>query len=66
MATEISLMKSPNGTLTFAYVDLERWCWAIVKDFEGCQDFGEVLMAFDEEHLPSPERIATILAALEN
>lgn len=58
---------SPNGRLTFAHVDGpdDRWAWAIVTEYKGCQEYGEILMAFQDECTPSPARLAVILAALE-
>jgi hypothetical protein len=60
--------KSPNGILTFAFIDSyeDTWHWAIVTDYEDAQNYGYVLMAFAPENEPDTMELAIILEALEN
>jgi len=62
-----TVIRGKRGLLTYAYIDGpdDKWFWAIVTDYEGCQDYGEVIMAFEEEYAPSRNTVKTILAALE-
>ena len=46
---------------SFVKIDLDRWLWAIVSDYEGPQDFGEVFLVFAEDHMPDPEYIDNVL-----
>lgn len=52
--------------LTYAHIDLDAWVWAIVTDYHGPQDFGEIIaVVTDEEGLPLSEyKIKPIIAAL--
>ena len=55
--------------LTFAHVDgpSDRWLWAIVRDYEDCQAYGEIIMAFneDEDLLPTRAEVRVIMRALQ-
>ena len=50
-----------RGRYTFAQVDLGKWLWAIVRDYVGPQEFGDVVCVFDAEHTPPPEVVQTLL-----
>jgi hypothetical protein len=54
------------GQFTFACVDTptDVWQWCIVTDYEGCQDYGEIICRFDEHHIPNEKVVQIILDAL--
>lgn len=33
----------------------DKWVWAIVNSFRGCQEYGDILMWWDTENVPSME-----------
>ena len=55
------------GKLTYANVDLpcDNWAWAIVTDYEGSQEYGEVIVAFLPEYEPDHETVRNMMAAME-
>jgi hypothetical protein len=52
--------------LTFAYVDTSSdvWVWAIVTDYKNPQDYGEILVAFNEDMVPNRLMVVTMLNAI--
>lgn len=54
------------GILTFAWVDLpnDEWAYAIVTNYEGSQDYGDVVCAFVDGFEPGDEAVGLMLAAL--
>lgn len=58
---------SPSGKWTFAHVDCpdDNWRWAIVSNYEGCQDYDEIIMAFPEEYVPVEELVDKILRLVD-
>lgn len=60
---------SDDGALTLAVVDLpnDKWCWSIVSDFKGPQEYGEiyaVLGSTDDFWAPNDHYFRAILNAL--
>ena len=55
------------GKLTYANVDLpcDNWAWAIVTDYKGSQEYGEVIVAFLPEYEPDHETVRNMMAAME-
>ena len=43
----------------FAQIDGpdDIWFWAIVKDYKGCQDYGDIICAFQDGYEPSPDMV---------
>lgn len=58
---------SPNGKLTFAIIDgpNDKWFWAIVKDYKNPQEYGQIIMGFEDGFEPCPYDLAIILELLE-
>ena len=56
------------GKLSYAEVDLpdDRWAWAIVTDHKGCQEYGEVIVAFLADYEPDHETVRKMMAAMED
>jgi hypothetical protein len=52
------------GKYTYALVDLDVWLKAIVTDYRGPQDFGNVVCAFAEEYEPPQDIVERIMRAL--
>jgi hypothetical protein len=54
------------GKLTFANVDSpdDRWIWAIVTGYQGCQDYGDIVCAFDADYMPSEDSLLLMLVSL--
>jgi hypothetical protein len=52
------------GKYTYAFVDLDEWLWAIVTDYKGPQEFGEVICAFQELYQPELTNIEKFMKAL--
>lgn len=54
------------GRFSYAHVDTDsdRWMWAIVTDYEGCQDYGDIICAFDSDNLPNETVLDLLLEAL--
>lgn len=53
------------GRYTYAKIDDEKWYYAIVKDYEDCQSYGDVICGFEEYALPSREIIELFLLSLD-
>jgi hypothetical protein len=51
------------GRYTFAKVDTinDKWEWAIVRDYEGPQDYGYIICAFAESLEPTIDQVEEIL-----
>lgn len=61
------VLTSKSGKYTYATIDSpnDNWYPAIVTDYEGCQEYGEVVCAFAEEFPPSDEQIQLFLDVLD-
>lgn len=59
-------MEQTVGRFTFAKIDTSSdvWLWSIVTDYEGSQDYGEIICSFDESDLPTALVVKIILDAL--
>lgn len=59
-------IQSSNKKLTFAMIDSpdDTWYPAIVADYNGPQEYGEILMGFQQDALPSEDHLQRILDLL--
>lgn len=53
------------GKYTYAFVDLDVWLWAIVTNYRGPQEFGEVVTAFAEGFEPDHQTVTNIMKAMQ-
>jgi len=55
------------GRLSYALIDSpsDAWYWAIVRDYRGSQEYGDILFGFWEDSLPTREQVETILLSLQ-